>query len=269
MEVTPPAGLRYALMQHTLEIPPVEKLRRAFESVPSLTAADAPGVANDAYGILVKNMSLQDATRLQQALGEQGIATELAPENLLPGLPATRFVRQAEFSRDALLIHDPMGRRIAIEWAHVRIIAVGQFGITRFERREMRPSSVNPITLAVRPFAPNLPNLEPIPEGRMASVRVMQTWVELILGQGAARCTFEIEGRRPLVFDTLGDRRTSDFNQDLALFVRELSGYAPQALMNRGAFFLREDPPVLFSYPTRNAFHEELIWMLWQSGRRL
>jgi hypothetical protein len=50
MRRRPKGEVRYAVLQHTMEVPAVDRLRRAFESVRSLTAADAPGLANDAYG---------------------------------------------------------------------------------------------------------------------------------------------------------------------------------------------------------------------------
>ena len=40
--------------------------------------------------------------------------------------------------------------------------------------------------------------------------------------------------------------------------------YAPHAIVNRGAYFLRENSASVFEYPSKHAFHEEITWMLWQ-----
>ena len=69
------AGTRFAILQRSLEVPDVEKLKRAFRSVKGLTDSDAHTLANDGFGILVNNLSPTDAMTLQGALRAEGVET--------------------------------------------------------------------------------------------------------------------------------------------------------------------------------------------------
>ena len=59
----PDTSPRFAILQRSLEIPDVERLKRAFRSVKCLTDSDAHTLARDAFGILVKNLSPTRFTR--------------------------------------------------------------------------------------------------------------------------------------------------------------------------------------------------------------
>ena len=67
---------KYAVMQTTLEPPSVEKLKHAFTALPGFTPADAHILANDAFGILVKNLDAHAAGAFLAALRGQQIETE-------------------------------------------------------------------------------------------------------------------------------------------------------------------------------------------------
>jgi len=49
--------------------------------------------------------------------------------------------------------------------------------------------------------------------------------------------------------------------------MKDLERNAPDASLNRGAFFACQTPPRLFTYPSKPAFNEKLIWMLWRIER--
>src|SRR6185503_18589726 len=106
-----PDRMRYAVLQTDLNPPAIDQLQRAFRSVPGLTASDAFILGKDAFGILVKDLSEEQAGALQGALRIEGIKTEIVDHALLPPLPQTHFVRQMECSPENLLIFDPLGRR--------------------------------------------------------------------------------------------------------------------------------------------------------------
>ena len=65
-------------------------------------------------------------------------------------------------------------------------------------------------------------------------------------------------------FAYLGDRRTESLPENFALLTRDLIQFAPQAALNRGASDLRENTGKLLTYPSKNAFFEEIIWLLWR-----
>ena len=72
-----------------------------------------------------------------------------------------------------------------------------------------------------------------------------------------------------LLFGTLGGRMKKEPVENFTLVVRDLLEHAPHALPNRGAFCLRSEPTTLVDYPSKNAFFEEITWILWkrQTGK--
>jgi len=244
----------------------VDKLRRAFESVRSLTSADAPGLAKDAYGILVKSLSAAEAPVLKQALENEGILTELVPDKLLPPLPPTRFVRRFEFGDDALLVQDPLGRIVPVEYRHLLILATGEVEVLEFQRRGGSAYGV-PTYQTTSPLRLEMEELERPFDARQREVRARRHFVEILLARGQARMTLEVDANAHLLFEALGERRTQDLTRNLAQLVNAIGTRAPRLLMNRGSFLLRQEPPTCFLYPTRNAFYEEITWMLWQAAK--
>lgn len=259
--------VRYALLQQSLDIPPTDALRRAFESIRKLTAADAPTMARDAFGILVKDLTASDAFTLKDALAREGILAESVPQKLLPQLPATKFVRQLSFGEDCLLLQNPLGRPVALPYRQLTVLAAGQVEGVRFDRPGPKHSNFGssyPVPSAVR-LALGEPGR---PEAsRTREVRAQKHFIELIAGRATARFTLEADTDADRLFTALGSRRTPDFAQNLSLLVRDLSQAAPHLLLNRGAYALRMEPPTPFAYPSRHAFYEELTWILWQAAR--
>lgn len=65
--------MRYALVQTTQSRLPLEALERAFACGRGLTPADAKFVADDAYGFLARDLSLEDSLFLQNSLATEAI----------------------------------------------------------------------------------------------------------------------------------------------------------------------------------------------------
>ena len=66
-------------------------------------------------------------------------------------------------------------------------------------------------------------------------------------------------------FTYLGARRTASPIDNFSLLVRDIAQAAPHAGLNRGAFLICEKAPGIFTYPSKAAVCEEMIWMLWQT----
>jgi hypothetical protein len=92
-----------------------------------------------------------------------------------------------------------------------------------------------------------------------------------IITRGAALRYRTMADRREalLLFQCLGERRGKDPAGNLSLFVQDLAKFAPAAVLNHGAFFMRENGDASFSYPSQTAFYREITWLLWMisSGR--
>ena len=135
-----PAEPRFAILQRSLVIPDVEKLKRAFRSVKGLTDTDAHTMAKDAFGILVNNLSPADAMTLHGALGAEGIETAVMLQTDLPQLPPTKFVHQMDCLPNALVVHDAIGREFTVAWDQIMLIAAGRVRLTVFEQQRVTPS---------------------------------------------------------------------------------------------------------------------------------
>ena len=242
--------MNFAVLQKTLDIPPVEKIEQALLSVKGFTRVDAHTFANDAYGILVKNISAEQANAFSQALLAQGIETEVVAENDLVPLPQTKFVHRLDCTPDALLIYDPLGRSFSLEWKHVMLIAAGCVRMTDFKRVEKKVWGASDSEGAAIPMI----------EVRNVEERADRLLLESIVSGAVLRYSISAEKFR---FDYLGERRTKSLPQNFALLVQDLAAFAPHAMLNRGAFFLKQNEN-LFPYPSKNAFSEEITWLLWR-----
>lgn len=258
--------MRYAILQKTLDMPRVDALRRAFASVRCLVDADAHSLGKDAYGILVKNLGIEDAMTLQRALAAENIETEAVPQTTLPQLPSTKFVRRIECGSDALLIFDPIGRPLAIEWRHLMLIAAGNVLTTQFTRKTFRPpADATGFGLATWGRRPRQSVAASLPRVESREERCGVLTMELILTRAVARYTILADESAPLLFHCLGSRITTQPTENFRLLLDDIGRAAPAARCNRGAWLLRQASPTLLEYPSANAFSEELIWMLWQT----
>ena len=258
------AGTRFAILQRSLEIPDVEKLKRAFRSVHGLTESDAHTLANDAFGILVNNLSPGDAMTLQGALQAEGVETAVVLQTDLPQLPPTKFVHQMDCLPNALVVHDAIGREFPVPWDQIMLIAAGRVRLTVFEQQRVTPNqSPLPAPLeswwTVRPRGRSVS--QPAPEYVSRESQAPRLLLEVLLAGAGMR--FQIEGER-FRFNYLGDRKRPELAENFVLLVQDVMRFAPQAMVNRGAYFLRENTATVFEYPSKHAFHEEITWFLWQ-----
>ena len=80
--------MEFAVVQESPDPPSVDQLRRAFESCAFLTKHDAVTLTRNAYGILLRGLSRENAHVLVRALETAGVATTVVEQGALPALPA-------------------------------------------------------------------------------------------------------------------------------------------------------------------------------------
>ncbi|MEO6034857.1 MAG: hypothetical protein ABIQ35_06355 [Verrucomicrobiota bacterium] len=233
-----------------MDIPPVEKIEQALLSVKGFTRIDARTFANDAYGILVKNISAEQANAFSQALLGQGIETFVVAQTDLPDLPQTKFVQRMDCTPTALLIYDPLGRSFPLPWQHVMLVAAGCVRMTDFRRVE-KPSWSTSDSEGGTYETTTVYNVEE---------RAEHLLLEIVVSGAVLRYSVSAERFR---FDYLAERRSKSLPQNFALLVQDISANAPHALLNRGALSLCQNDS-LFPYPSKNAFFEEIAWLLWR-----
>ena len=241
--------MNFAVLQKTLDIPPVEKIEQALKSIEGFTRLDAYTFANDAYGILVKNLSAEQANAFAQALYVQGVETDVVSQSELPALPQTKFVHQLDCTTDGLTIYDSIGRSFSLEWKYVMMIAAGCVRMIDFERMTKTIWETD-----------GQGNRYPRTDSSSFEKQNDHMLLEIIVSGAVLRYSASAEKLR---FGYLGERRTKSLPQNFALLVQDLTAFAPNAMLNRGAFFLKQNEN-LFSYPSKNAFFEEITWLLWR-----
>ena len=218
--------MAYALLQTSLTRPNVEALERAFATGRGLTPADARFVADDAFGILARDLSMEDALFLQQSLGGEGIEIEVTPESDLPRLPDPQLFDFIESSTDALIIYDPLERTVRVPWASITVIAAG------FDQRELKLELV--IGDAETRYQSNLERLR---------FDRMPQYIDPSEPENTG------ESYRKLVRDLIQHCPIALQNQAAhVLGQRNLEGDVTSAI----------------TYPRTMAYTEELTWLLWR-----
>src|SRR5512136_2902996 len=99
--------MAYAIIQKELKTPDVERLIRAFRTLPTLRDFDAQTTAHGAHGIFLRGLDVESASSLQDALFREGVETVVVKESELPTVPPARIVRQMEFLPEHLTMYDP------------------------------------------------------------------------------------------------------------------------------------------------------------------
>ena len=114
---------QFAVLQNDAAHPSEEQLKRVFRTFHNLTDADAVRLATGAQGILLRQANRDAARAFQSALKAEGIAASVVSEASLPALPTGISLHRLQFSPEALIIFDVLGRPQPIAWARVGLIA--------------------------------------------------------------------------------------------------------------------------------------------------
>jgi hypothetical protein len=246
-------------MQKMPEPPTVEQLKNAFRGVPGLTEVDASTLGKDAFGVVVRGFELEPALALKTALAAQGVETEVVDEAALPKLPESRQVHRADCTPEGLVIYDPMDRSFTLGWQNIWVIAAGMVRMSDFMRVEVAQRAVR----AGR-YTPTVAYRRETKEEQSD-----HSLVEIIIMRAALRYTLKMDRLDCMSFEYLGPRRTQNWAENFSMMVQDMMQFAPQAALNRGAYSFREQAaePYSVSYPSKTAFYEEIIWILWQMMR--
>ena len=250
-----------ALMQKGPVAPSAEQLKLAYRGVPGVPAVDADRLSQNAFGILARNLRADQATALQANLKAQGIEADVIEESALPPLPPGKTVRRLEFTSDALMVYDPLGRPFPVPWGNLTLLAAGNvqqatFQRVRSEREEVRTKFVHGvIPVPVRETIVGYSSQE-------SAAKVLRG--EIILTRSAAR--FSIEAENFNYAACLGEHFQRDVPLDFCRLIGELAGRAPQAAQTRGVATIMAEPPVFLAYPRQKFLEEEIVWMIWRAS---
>ena len=248
--------MNHVLLQVGPTPPTAEQLKVAFRGVPRLTAVDAEKIARQAYGILVRGLSVEELTMVQRTLSGQGVTTTVVPEAEAPPLPEPKYTKRLELQNEALLVYDAIGRPVPVPWAHVAAFAAGivpRVNIVSFKTEEIEISF--DVDGWVRRDVVN----------KLAHKLSTDSQLVFDIVMTGGRLRFQVESRE-FQWKYAVDRPDLDTHQRLAELVRLLMPRAPHALLNRGATQLKNGAPLPLAYSSKAAFADESVWMLWQAA---
>ena len=236
----------------------MEQLKRAFRGVPGLTEMDAYTLGRDAFGVLARSFERERAEALKSALSAQGVETEVVEDASLPVLPEAQLVHRIDCTPDALTIYDALNRGFPLKWESVMLIAAGQVSLTEF--KDVRTETKVPS----RSYGRFGAGEKTVVDHNLKEERHDRWLLEFLLAGAALRYNVNADDARPTLFLGLGDRRTNDVAANFKLLVQAMLKGAPQAAINRGAYYLRENSAEPFRYPMKKVFYEEMVWLLWK-----
>lgn len=124
--------MTYALLQTSMTPPPIEALQRAFRSSDALSAADASFIADDAFGILARDLPADEAQYIAAALSAENVPVDLVAERDLPRLPDAQAFSSIQLGEEGLRLFNAREEATDIPYKGIRLAAVG------YDRQEVR-----------------------------------------------------------------------------------------------------------------------------------
>jgi hypothetical protein len=244
----------YAVLQLTPGKPDLDALRQAFRAVPWLNDLDAMNMTGDGYGIIVEDLSLDQAQEIGNALENVGIHNRVMNQDDLPALAAAKQVRRLDCLPENLVIYDPLGRPVNVPWEEVRLLAAGLVRLPEMQRTE-KERAVNRGTGWQGGSVPTV--MIDVAEREVRKDKLM---LELLIGGSCARFRVMADKCR---YDYLQTRLRRRVEENFRLLVKDLVAYSVNALLTQGAAALADDALPVCKYPSRHAFEEEIIWLFW------
>src|SRR5579863_7013793 len=249
--------MAFVVMQQGLEAPSLAQLQKGFQAIPGMVAYDAIAAARDCFGLLARGLDLEHATAMKNSLAEQKFAAEVIDETALPVLPESRMLHRLDYTKEALVIYDPLDRGIPLPWENILLIAAGNVRMVEFKdiqtERKINLSGVRAISFTTT-----------VTDHNFTQKYADELLLEIIVTGGTLRYTINASKCPPTIFNSLGVRRTRDLATNFKLLLRDLLQHTPNAATNRGAESLREDGHTAFHYRSKTLFYDEMIWILWK-----
>ncbi len=261
----------YCLVQSNLDRIDPEALKVAFRAVGELVDNDAHILSADAFGILADGLEVQTARRVASELGRAGISVEVVHEGQIPTLPDPHSLRRCGCFPEVFMATDSLGREVSWDWSKVLLISGGMVPF-REAKRIIRDRHKTPLG---RFLGGRIPmgfgvigafGAVVAPE-REVSIRYKRE------SRGLLDIFVDCEPYRYRIradkfnFSYLGQRRARKSLENFVQLVNDLTSYASCAALNRGAVAIqKEGLAATFGYPSRHAFEEETIWLLYKFG---
>lgn len=247
--------MAYALLQLTLD-QRIERssLEEASVVVPSVARADCARLHKELFGIVVGGLEQAEARAFQQALAQRGFPTELVEESELPRLPEPRRIFHLQLGPAGLASEDVYGGTELVPWPDL-VFAAGGF----LTAQRWRPQRVMEWQIGLGPGGSMVRQLGFGTEQRLQKVPEFR--LDFLFGGGRRR---QLVLREQTVARINGQPVQLRDRETLEGVLRLLQAL-PATRTNTG--IRRVGAAELFSYPSEQAFEEEIVWSLYRLGR--
>ena len=252
------ATSQYAVLLRNETRPAADQIRRAFSSFSHLTDVDAVRLAANAEGILMRQLSSDEARSFHRALNAEGVDAVFVAEDNLPTLPKKMALQRIELAETDLVVFDQIGRPEKFAWSEISLLSLGamtHFGIGHVTKVGTK-LSYNPAT-GVWP--------KETVEHSHKLAKDSQLLLEIVIARSGKR--FQINAAE-FPFRYVVDRPEFSLMDKIVWLAGELIRRAPQALLNRGARDVRDGVKLVRGYPTPQVFNDEMVWLLWDQAQK-
>jgi hypothetical protein len=252
------ATSQYAVLLRSDVRPAADQIRCAFSSFSHLTDADAVRLAANAEGILMRQLSSDEARAFHRALNAEGVDAVVVAEDNLTALPKKMALQRIELTETDFVVFDQIGRPEKFPWSRILLLALGAMthvGFARTTAVETKPG-YNPVT--------RLWPKETVEHSHKLA-KDSQLLIEIVLDSSGKR--FQINAAE-FPFRYVVDRPEFSLLDKTVWLAGELIRRAPHALLNRGARDVRDGVKLVRGYPTPQVFNDEMVWLLWDQAQK-
>lgn len=252
------ATSHYAVLLRSETRPSADQIRRAFSSFSHLTDVDAIRLAANAEGILMRQLSSDEARSFHRALSAEGVDATFVAEDNLPALPKRMASHRIELTETDLVVFDQIGRPEKFAWGEISLIALGavtHFGIGHVTKVSTK-LGYNPAT-GVWP--------KETVEHTHKLAKDSQLLLEIVIARSGKR--FQINAAE-FPFRYVVDRPELSLMDKIVWLAGALIQRSKQALLNRGARDVRDGVKLVRGYPTPQVFNDEMVWLLWDQAQK-
>jgi hypothetical protein len=241
--------MSFSVLQTQHSLIPAQVLAKAFTRIERLTDNDAAVIAREAMGIILEDLTKQEAQKIQASLVSQGIESEVVDRNDLYSLPAPKKLKRCDPLAEHLVLYDALGRPKTVGWEHLVVVAAGPVSTRKLESDSQM----------VRDFDGQFSV-----ERNNREVENVSFKLELLFDVEPSR--YQVDATT-FLYSYLGNRVTQNRFENFRLLVEDLVRYGTTAVINQGAMSLVQSESESIIYRSRRMFEREIIWLIWDTMR--
>jgi hypothetical protein len=258
------ASPQYDVLLGTCDDVPAAVVAEAIAACKKIPFQDAMHDVRAGWGFLGKNLPEDEAERLVAAVQSKGVAARLVAHDDIAPLPELQLVKNVVFDAAGLRLIGAAGDLGTFAPAHLSVVAAAALATRSVTTKKVVEGGRSNVEKLVNVGL--LLSGIPISIGKKAKV-VEKTTVkqdlffhlDLLMREPSARFRIDAESVR---YAFLQERMVHNTLQNFKIFLKDLTEWAPQARLNKGArFFLKNLVLSQMGYESFANLEEEMRWL--------